>query len=812
MRSRPRTVHRRTTQVRAHASVREGEEEDQLPARRFHFRLDHGRNLVVDVQHEAARFLVRFSLVTSPLTRASQFELRLGLYREVMEELSPPDHMPPNCRAHDAFTVSSLMGATPVADGVEHSATVELADDVAPCGLAFQLLHNGQVVAGARAPSPTVMRCPLGYYPGTPQPLGFSFQRRAANFALASRHATHVSLLLEEAGEVLLELELDPARHKTGAVWHVALPTATLNLEGLNYCFRVNGALSRAGGSRFLNTHPVADPYAAVVQFAAGSRRMVGVLPSARDRFDWAGDRPPRIPRPELVMYRLHPGGFTSHSSSPVAAGSASAFAALRQSLHYLDDLGVNAVLLDPVAAHLTASDFLGTLPASFMAPHPGFGTPRELKELVRDLHLLGKELFVSVHLAATAEGTDANPRALSFRGVDAATFYRVREKGHLVEHGGGGCALDHSQQEVRQLVAHALRHWVAEYRVDGFYLHGMPELQQGRAGERLPFPPLLEALALDPLLSGVKMFAADAQPCEARRSPHWGVLGERNTAFRDDVRRFLSGRAGSMRAFAARLTGSGDLLAPGRPPHAALNVLSGPDGLTLADAILSKADFADDEDEPGEERLWCVSSTPLLEDQLPIQHRQVRNALTALLLAGGVPLMEWGDEYGHTRRGAARAASSAETSNFFRWDAVADTPQAAGSRSLLAFTRTLTLLRRRRAQLLCPSDYTGPGEMNFFNEHLHDPDWDDPYSRLIAVNVESSPTGSPCGVYFAFNARPEAVELTLPLPPTGISNWTRITDSSLLPPLDVTEHVLLPGQPYLLNGNSSIVLEARLP
>lgn len=52
---------------------------------------------------------------------------------------------------------------------------------------------------------------------------------------------------------------------------------------------------------------------------------------------------------------------------------------------------------------------------------------------------------------------------------------------------------------------------------MDGFYLHGMPELQQGRAGERLPFPPLLEALALDPLLSGVKMFAADAQPCEVR-------------------------------------------------------------------------------------------------------------------------------------------------------------------------------------------------------------------------------------------------------------------------------------------------------
>ena len=45
---------------------------------------------------------------------------------------------------------------------------------------------------------------------------------------------------------------------------------------------------------------------------------------------------------------------------------------------------------------------------------------------------------------------------------------------------------------------------------MDGFYLHGVKEIGQGKAGEDLIFPPLLEAVALDPLLTGIKLFAAD--------------------------------------------------------------------------------------------------------------------------------------------------------------------------------------------------------------------------------------------------------------------------------------------------------------
>ena len=44
---------------------------------------------------------------------------------------------------------------------------------------------------------------------------------------------------------------------------------------------------------------------------------------------------------------------------------------------------------------------------------------------------------------------------------------------------------------------------------------------------------------------------------------------------------------------------------------------------------------------------------------------------MTALLVAQGVPMLTMGDEYGHTRLGAATAPDVAGDLNYFRWDAV---------------------------------------------------------------------------------------------------------------------------------------------
>src|SRR5947207_10956408 len=63
------------------------------------------------------------------------------------------------------------------------------------------------------------------------------------NFAVFSRHADAVSLVLfkEDQDEPLTEIPLDPARHKTGDVWHVFVHGVTPDLL---YGYRVHGPVA----------------------------------------------------------------------------------------------------------------------------------------------------------------------------------------------------------------------------------------------------------------------------------------------------------------------------------------------------------------------------------------------------------------------------------------------------------------------------------------------------------------------------------------------------------------------------------------
>ena len=184
-------------------------------------------------------------------------------------------------------------------------------------------------------------------------------QRGLLNFAVASAHATEVSLVLEADGEELLELALDPALHRTGDVWHVALPADQLfegDLHGLSYRLRCNvntrtspakrvvntralptyphltvsslppqGPLGRTKGSRFQPLSLVADPYAAAVtvrrsgEVGRGGAVLEGDISAATEAFDWTGDVRPRWPTKEAVLYHLHPHAFTAHPSCPVS-------------------------------------------------------------------------------------------------------------------------------------------------------------------------------------------------------------------------------------------------------------------------------------------------------------------------------------------------------------------------------------------------------------------------------------------------------------------------------------------------------------
>src|ERR1700682_4461930 len=99
---------------------------------------------------------------------------------------------------------------------------------------------------------------------GAPLPLGSEWvaQELACNFALYSRHATAVTLLLYHRASpaiALREVPLDYLRHKSGRVWHTRIPAVDLG-AATHYAYRVEGPFDPGQGHRFDARKVLLDP------------------------------------------------------------------------------------------------------------------------------------------------------------------------------------------------------------------------------------------------------------------------------------------------------------------------------------------------------------------------------------------------------------------------------------------------------------------------------------------------------------------------------------------------------------------------
>ena len=107
---------------------------------------------------------------------------------------------------------------------------------------------------------------------GSVAPLGVSRveAERAYNFALYSRHATHVSLLLYGADDLInpaLRLDFDPLKNKSGRVWHCRVPDDQ-RANARYYAYSVDGESGPM--DRFDPAKVLLDPYAKAVFFPPG--------------------------------------------------------------------------------------------------------------------------------------------------------------------------------------------------------------------------------------------------------------------------------------------------------------------------------------------------------------------------------------------------------------------------------------------------------------------------------------------------------------------------------------------------------------
>src|SRR5579864_4236955 len=99
-------------------------------------------------------------------------------------------------------------------------------------------------------------------WPGTPHPLGATWDGEGVNFAIFSEHATAVELCLYESPTAAEAYARIAMPQTTDRVWHAYLPDAR---PGALYGYRIDGPYDPHEGHRFNPNKLLIDPYAKAV-------------------------------------------------------------------------------------------------------------------------------------------------------------------------------------------------------------------------------------------------------------------------------------------------------------------------------------------------------------------------------------------------------------------------------------------------------------------------------------------------------------------------------------------------------------------
>ncbi|GAB3881905.1 glycogen debranching protein GlgX [Kibdelosporangium lantanae] len=610
-------------------------------------------------------------------------------------------------------------------------------------------------------------------WPGSPYPLGATYDGAGTNFALFSQVADQVVLCLVDPSGYEKRIRLPEV---DGFVHHGYLPGIE---PGQRYGYRVYGPYEPANGKRCNPNKLLLDPYAKSIagdidwheslfdyRFDAGHRNDLDSAPHTalgmvvNPYFDWANDRPPKTPYDQTVIYEAHVRGLTiRHPDIPASMRGTYAGVAHPVMIDHYKRLGVTAVELMPV--HQFVHDhrlveqglrnYWGYNTIGFFAPHNAYASStnavQEFKAMVRSLHAAGIEVILDVVYNHTAEGNHNGP-TLSMRGIDNEAYYRLVEndRRYNMDYTGTGNSLNVRNPNTLQLIMDSLRYWVTEMHVDGFRF----DLAAALAREFYEVDRLsafFDIVQQDPVISQVKLIAEpwDVGPGGYQVGnfpPQWT---EWNGKYRDTVRDFWRGSPSTLGEFAARISGSSDLYQhDGRKPVASINFVTCHDGFTLADLVTYNDKRNHDNGEGNRDgeshnRSWNCGAEGLTEDVevLSLRARQCRNMLATLLLSQGVPMLLHGDEMGRTQHGNNNAYCQDNELSWVDWST------ADEGADLLAFTSSLTALRREHPVFRRKRFFQGRPMWNELADivwftagvsEMTPEDWDAGYCRCMVV------------------------------------------------------------------------------
>jgi glycogen operon protein len=683
---------------------------------------------------------------------------------------------------------------------------------------------------------------------GSPDILGATATKDGVNFAVRSRAATRVDVCLYDAAGEKETARLTLPR-KTGAVFH-GLVEPELARVGTLYGLRVHGAYDPREGYRFNANKLLIDPWArdivgdvtwnpAILGYDATD--LEGLKPSLIDSapfmprarvidgaFDWEGDKQPAVPWRDSLIYELHVKGFTQlHPDVPPEWRGKYLALTVPAVIDHLQALGVTAVELMPVHAMMSEgfltekglTNYWGYNTVCWFAPSGRFAVKDpvvELKQAVKALHKAGIEVILDVVYNHTAEGNELGP-TLNLKAIDNRAYYFHRAADRRFYDDVTGCgntvACDHPI--VQADILSSLRYFAEEFRIDGFRFDLATVLGRDRSGFNSNSA-FFAMIAADPVLAYLKLIA---EPWDVGLGGY--QLGnfpqgwtEWNDRFRDTMRAFWHGGRRMVGGFAERFAGSSDLFRrSGRKPTASINFVAAHDGFTLRDTVSynerhNEANLENNRDGHSNNHSWNCGAEGPTDDVhvIALRRRQVRNLLTTVFFAQGVPMLLAGDELYRTQKGNNNAYCQDNEISWIDWSGLNDDD------SLLQFVRSLSALRRDHPELRRDRFLKGALQASHSRDiswwhpgghELADQEWNDPELRSLAV---------------AFGGNTSQQDLVLLLNPTEpetdfrlpslseVQAWDVVLDTAH--PVGVLSGFRLPAGPVKVGPYQTLVLQ----
>ena len=441
----------------------------------------------------------------------------------------------------------------------------------------------------------------------------------------------------------------------------------------------------------------------------------------------------PNIKYSDSIIYRLHVRGFTISPKSGVEKDRRGTFYGVIDKIPYLKELGITTIELMPPYEYNEIVDskkvnYWGfTNDAFLMSPKKAFGGEKGFLDMADAVHKEGMELIADIY----------------FSGSESTEF-----------------------------ILNTLRIWRLKYFCDGIHIIGNAPVQ---------------SILSDPYLKGMKIFADDipqnTQGSETRlRRPEENPKRRAaiyNDVFMNDMRAFIKGDSDMVGRAIERFRDNPSKIAR-------INYIANVNGFSLMDTF--SYDRKHNEDN-GENNLdgtdfnysWnCgIEGETRKKNITELRKQLYKNAIIATVLSAGTPLINSGDEMGHSKKGNNNSWCQDNQTEWINW------AELDRNRELFEFAKNIIALRKkypifRLEKRAHGSDYKilGFPDISFHGEDVWKVDYEN-YRRQFAVlyNNEYYQSGEELEdeysyFYICFNMHWEKHEFSLPKLPKN-KKWS---------------------------------------